>query len=232
MTTSDSPMLGELLSLEWLRLDALVEMEGNHKLHDIGAICASIRLHGFKDPMKWEHLLNGGEGGLVEGNGRLEALRAMYQGGDAVPVGLKVDDDGMWKVPIVTGVDALTESEARVYGFDHNILTLGDRVKKLPQILKMFDAAAEDELPALAAAGHHPQTISVSDLEAMRLLRQAQAEYDAINEEPEIAGVGELTRRVVLIFEAKEEADAAFARLGVARSEGQVLYRWEECRGS
>ncbi len=230
MEETEMEVRGELMFLEWVRLDKLISMRDNHKLHDTGAICASIRKYGFKDPVKWEGKLNG-SGALVEGNGRLEALLLMLRAGEPIPNGLRLAPDGMWEVPVIKGVEALSEADARAYSFDHNILTLGSHVKKLSQILKMFDSGAEDELVLLAESGNHPQTISVSDLEAMRLLRKAQAEYEALAGEPEISGVGELSRRVVLIFEAKEEADAAFERLGIPFTEGQVLYRWEEYHG-
>ncbi len=216
---------GELLSLDWVRLDALIGLRDNHKLHDIGAICESIRRYGFKDPLKWEPQL-GDEGGVVEGNGRLAALRAMYQEGGEPPTGVLKEPDGMWLVPVLSGVDAQTKPEARAYAFDHNVLTLGGRIMTIGHMLKMFDAGMEDDLLALAKDGAAPQTVSPTDLEAMRQLNEAPQEYFADEDKAPWEALG--LHRIVIVFTAREQAEDMFARLRVPFVPEQVMYRWED----
>ena len=75
------------LKIEYLLLSELVDkfLQTNPKLHDIGAISTSIRRYGFRDPLAIDATLNGGEGGIAEGNGRLEALLWMYNEGEKPP---------------------------------------------------------------------------------------------------------------------------------------------------
>ncbi len=99
--------------------------ERNPKLHDIGSIIESIKRYGFKDAPKYEPLLNEGAGGIVEGNGRIEALVTMRRLGDEVPAGI-LSDEKDWYVPVLFGIDAKSENEAISYGIDHNnIVMLG-----------------------------------------------------------------------------------------------------------
>ena len=82
--------------------------ERNPKLHDIGSIIESIKRYGFKDAPKYEPLLNEGAGGIVEGNGRIEALVTMRRLGDEVPVG-HVERSGPDGVPGVEHLDPATQ---------------------------------------------------------------------------------------------------------------------------
>jgi len=97
--------------------------ENNPKLHDIGSIIESIKRYGFKDAPKFEPTLNNGTGGIVEGNGRIEALVTMRRLGEKVPNGIFSDEQD-WYVPILFGVDAKNEKEAMSYGIDHNNITM------------------------------------------------------------------------------------------------------------
>jgi len=66
-----------------------------------------------------------GAGGIVEGNGRIEALVTMRRLGDEVPAGI-LSDEKDWYVPVLFGIDAKSENEAISYGIDHNnIVMLG-----------------------------------------------------------------------------------------------------------
>lgn len=109
--------------MEYIPLEQLRHWEKNPKLHDIGAISESIKRYGFKDPPKYEPQLNGGEGGIVEGNGRIEALYMMRRVGESPPNGI-LSDKSDWYVPVIFGVDAKNEKEAESYGLDHNNITM------------------------------------------------------------------------------------------------------------
>lgn len=149
----------DLLKLEYVPLSQIVLWEKNPKQHDIGAIVESIRRHGFKDPLKFEPALNGGEGGIAEGGGRGIALRAMSDGGEEPPRGIDVlKDTGEWAVPVLFGVDADSEAAAEAYGVDHNNLTyMGGEDVNPWDLMRMWDEkgyltlleglAMEDVLP-------------------------------------------------------------------------------------
>jgi len=109
--------------LEYIPLEELRQWDKNPKLHDIGAISQSIKRYGFKDPPKFEPSLNGGVGGIVEGNGRIEALYMMKRMGEKPPSGI-ILEAGEWYIPVLFGVDAKKETEAEAYGIDHNNITM------------------------------------------------------------------------------------------------------------
>lgn len=75
-------MTTNTLNIRLRRLDEIKFLPGNAKLHDIEEIKSSIRAHGFLDPIG----VNPETDHDVDGNGRLEALKAIYaenQGGNA-----------------------------------------------------------------------------------------------------------------------------------------------------
>lgn len=115
--------MSDELKIVYMPLSQVQRLDGNPKLHDIGKIVESIQKHGFKDPPKLEPALNDGKGGIVEGNGRTEALLWMREGKFAAPRGI-VEKDGDWLVPILVGVDAVDALEAKAYAIDHNNLAL------------------------------------------------------------------------------------------------------------
>ena len=124
VTTAAADLLQ--LSINYLLLSELSEkfLEGNAKRHDIGAICTSIKRYGFRDPLAIDAALNNGKGGVVEGNGRLEALLCLRQQGDGPPAYIKLTESGDWAVPCIVGGDSATEAEGLAYSLDHNSLTM------------------------------------------------------------------------------------------------------------
>lgn len=157
----------DLLRLEYVPLSVAMMWEDNKKLHDIGGIIQSIRRHGFKDPAKFEPALNGGNGGIVEGNGRFEALASMRESGADAPRGVAVTEDGAWAVPVLFGVDAESEEAAEAYGIDHNQLTMMGGDFSLSDTLHMWESDFEDQLRKLAEADAMPVTIDGDDLDAL-----------------------------------------------------------------
>ncbi len=67
----------ELLRVEYVPLDLALLWDDNKKVHSLPHLIASIERYGFKDPPKFEPHLNDKRGGIVEGNGRFEALAEM-----------------------------------------------------------------------------------------------------------------------------------------------------------
>ena len=125
--------------LEYVALESIVGQCQNYKKHDIGGIVESFKRYGFKDPLKFESLLNDGKGGIVEGNGRLEALFAMKQNSEEPPRGIAITKDGDWAVPVLFGVDAESEKQAMAYAIDHNNLTMSGGDFSLSEIMRMWD---------------------------------------------------------------------------------------------
>lgn len=139
-------MTDERLQVRYVALDTLVLWDRNPKRHDPEQLALSIRRYGFKDPPKFEPSLNGGRGGIVEGNGRAEVLRAMQEAGEEPPRGIGVDAEGAWAVPVLFGVDARSRQEAEAYGVDHNALTLGGSGLAVEDLLRLFDEEALEGL--------------------------------------------------------------------------------------
>jgi hypothetical protein len=138
------------LTLKYVPLSKLTYWEQNPKLHDIGAISASIKKHGFRDPLGWDCQLNGGEGGVIEGNGRLETLTKMKEQKSPVPRGI-LEADGDWLVPVLFGVDAESEAAAQAFGIDHNSLTMMGGAFTALDISKLYDTTYLDLLEDLMA---------------------------------------------------------------------------------
>lgn len=100
---------GDAIAIHYVSLDDLQDsfLGGNSKKHNIPKMIDSIRRYGFRDAITFDPALNEGEGGLLEGNGRLESLIEMRSQGIDPPRGITED----WKVPIAFGVNAKTEAE-------------------------------------------------------------------------------------------------------------------------
>lgn len=167
----------DLLQIEYIplsRAECLL-FDRNPKKHDIGAIATSISRYGFKDPPKFEPLLNGGEGGIVEGNGRVETLIWMYRQKQEIPRGIAIADDGEWCIPVVFGVDAESEKAAAAYAIDHNHLSLAGSSFTALDMSRLWESEGylellkylDDELPV---------TVDGDDLDL--LLEQLQNNLD------------------------------------------------------
>ena len=162
-------MQQEKLELKYVPLGSIKRWTSNHKKHDLGGIIASIKRYGYKDPQKYEPKLNRGKGGIVEGNGRDAALVAMFkQDPKDIPRGIVVDDDGIWLVPVLFGVDAVSRAAAEAYGLDHNNLTMAGGNFSLYDIASMWEVGGYAEvLQSLAKSGEMP--VSMDETDAMAL---------------------------------------------------------------
>jgi len=175
----------KLTPLSWAAERFLV---GNVKKHDIGSIYQSIQRYGFRDPLGHDSNLNGGKGGIIEGNGRLECLVAMYQEDPENPPKGVVLQDGEWLVPIIYGCDASSESEAIAYSLDHNLTMLkgGDR-SPYDILSKDFDPEVFDLLKGQFEDGVPTSAFDGDDLdEALAVLDQVDnqmLEFDDFEED-------------------------------------------------
>lgn len=125
--------LDDQIRLVWMRVSDVLALqcEGNPKLHDPEKIALSLIRNGFQDPPKWDEHINDGKGGLLYGNGRIEALamlEARHLGdpeGWPKPRGVAVEKgSGAWVVQVKVGVGCLSPLEAKQFLIDHNSLTL------------------------------------------------------------------------------------------------------------
>lgn len=112
--TSHEPSVG----VEYTALSDLRRWDRNPKLHDIEALAASIRRHGFVEPVVRDERT----GKLVAGHGRDETLEMMKRAGEPPPKRIKVREDGEWLVPCLTGISFDDESTAEAYIIGSNRL--------------------------------------------------------------------------------------------------------------
>ena len=111
----------DTLSLKYVPLKTLAQWSRNTKKHDLPTIIKSFERHGFKDSLKYEPALNNGAGGIVEGNGRDQALKTMFnQNKNHPPRGI-IQRGEDWMVPVLFGVDSKSQAAAESYGIDHNL---------------------------------------------------------------------------------------------------------------
>lgn len=96
--------------LEYVDIDSLPAAERNPKRHALDALAQSIRRFGFADAV----IVDGRTGRLVSGHGRVEALRAMRDGGESPPAGVRVEG-GRWLVPAQTGWASKDDREAEAF---------------------------------------------------------------------------------------------------------------------
>jgi len=116
-------------STVWLDIDQVASLEQNPKEHDIGAIIASMQRWGYIDVIGW----NKRTGRVLDGNGRLEALRKMKAAGMAAPARVVVEGN-TWKVE--TGGDGtLASGHLPGQGKARSVTTQGE-AQRLPQGVK------------------------------------------------------------------------------------------------
>ena len=151
--------MSDLLNLRYIPISQAELFDNNAKLHNLDQIIRSIARYGFKSACKWEGTLNDGRGGIVAGNGRVEALREMEKRGDDLPIGIAQDETGEWCVPVLFGVEAESEAIARAYALDDNNLTLLGGDFAVADLMKLYNPELlMSELEELARSGDLPVT--------------------------------------------------------------------------
>lgn len=156
----------DLLRIEYVPLSQVRRWDRNPKKHDIGALVTAIERYGFVDPPKFDPTLNNGEGGLVYGNGRDEALEWMKAQKKKLPRGIAVSGDE-WCMPIVFGVDAASQTVAEALAIDHNNLTMAGGEYTAVDMLRMWTGDYTDILKGLAKSDELPLTVDGDDLDLL-----------------------------------------------------------------
>lgn len=170
----------DLLSLKYIPISQAELFDSNAKLHNLDRIIQSIARYGFKSACKWESTLNDGRGGIVAGNGRVEALREMERRGDDLPIGIAQDETGEWCVPVLFGVEAESETIARAYALDDNNLTLLGGDLALADLKKLYNQELlMSELEELAQLGDLPVTFDNDFVEdSLQFLTNSNSSID------------------------------------------------------
>lgn len=171
----------ESLSLRWIAVADIPQLlwELNPKLHDIGKTWESIVSSGYADPAKWDANLKnkgGGQGALVYGNGRSEAVHwgwQAFQRGDwsgEIPRGIGVDDAGNWYIQCKFGLDAESEAAAADFAIAHNNITmLGGDFEDI-DVWSMYDKEALAEVGKLVQGNRDFNPVAMTGDEVDALL--------------------------------------------------------------
>jgi hypothetical protein len=142
--TAIAEKAGDELQIHYVSLSSLADklLQGNSKKHDLGTLSESVNRYSFRDPIAFDSTLNGGAGGIVEGNGRLEWAFHARDAAQPAPRGIKVAQDD-WYLPVIFGVNAENEAEGVAYSISHNLSPMwGSDLTFLDQT-RLFD---EDKL--------------------------------------------------------------------------------------
>ncbi len=220
------------LTLQYVDLATVSAWERNPKRHDLKGVAASIRKYGFKDPLKYEPFLNGGRGGIVEGNGRLEVLRAMQEANERVPRGIGYDVDGKWYAPVLFGVDAQSQSAAEAYGVDHNNITVEGGDFSWSERLQLWEKPYVDLVISLATHDELPVSVDGDDVDRLAA-SPAKGESDVrgggkVFADEDLSMLAMSVFRVVFTFQTAEAEAAFYAKLRLVPEPGRILYRWRD----
>ena len=161
--------------IEYVRLADVKVAKRNPKLHEIQAIVASIKRHGFVAPP----IENAATGRIVAGHGRKEALEAIKAEGGEPPARIKVDADGEWMMPVVRGVAFPSETKAEEYLVgDNRLVELGGwDGKELGPIF--MDIMKRGEEAALAVG--YSMTEMQATIDALTALATPPGEFPDVN---------------------------------------------------
>jgi hypothetical protein len=165
--TAIAEQAGDELQIHYVSLSSLADkfLEGNSKLHSMSDLSDSIARYDFQDPMKFDSSLNGGSGGIVAGNGRLEWLLWAKESGQVAPRGIKAKDDE-WFVPVVFGVEFKDENEAISFSVSHNLSALwGSDLTFLDQTRLFDEDLLKAQLVGLAEMDLLPVGLDGNDLD-------------------------------------------------------------------
>jgi len=165
MPASKSPAVPGQRRLEYLPLRQIMRAPRNPNGHDMPALAASIRRHGFVEPV----VIDERTGFLVGGHGRLDVLAEMRDAGEGAPGGVGVIDPGVWdeakgelemdwSLPCILGWASASDAEAEA-------LLLA--MMKLPKtgvahmdlLAQMLDELSTGTELALAGTGYSPDDL-------------------------------------------------------------------------
>ena len=204
--TAIAEQAGDELQIHYVSLSSLADklLQGNSKKHDMGTLAESVNRYSFRDPIAFDTTLNDGNGGIVEGNGRLQYLLHAKDAGQPAPRGIKAKGDD-WFVPVVFGVDAGDENEAIAYSVSHNLSALwGSDLTFLDQTRLFDESLLKDQLVGLAEMDMLPVGLDGDDLDlwlgvdGFESLEPLEEDDEAVNDLIDKAEDGQIESRVKL----------------------------------
>lgn len=144
------------LRIEYMRLDEIMRDPDNPKDHDLGALSESLDRFGFVAPMG----LNETNRQLLWGHGRLDDLEMLKGDKRDPPDRVLIDDDGMWRAPVVRGVH-MPEREGTAYVItDNRQVELGGWNE--PRLVQnLISLAGDDPESGLHGVGFSPEELDV-----------------------------------------------------------------------
>ena len=170
------------LTLTYISLNDLVSkfLIGNSKKHDADRLKESYLKYGFRDPVAIDKNLNNGNGGIIEGNGRIEALKSLFDEDYLPPKNIEVRDN-IWYVPVIFGGDADDEQSAIAFSIEHNLSVLWGSEFSSEEMLKLFDAEAiASQLSELMNTESIPITFKDNTDEILSLLNSDDKNADSV----------------------------------------------------
>lgn len=105
-------------SIKYIRLEDIAKWDRNPRTHDIKALTESMKRFGFINPI----VLDEKSQRLVAGHGRAATLEKMRKSGEQPPEHVQVDKDGLWLVPVLSGVAFANDTEFEAFGVADNRL--------------------------------------------------------------------------------------------------------------
>lgn len=186
---------GEAVEIRFIPLSAFTNdfyLNGNAKKHNDEGLKTAIVKYGFIDPPKWDNTLNGGNGALVFGNGRTEAVISILKDlkskkGSIPPRGIPTTANGDWAIPVTCGVDCSSEAIAIALGIDHNNLVIS-HISNHDELMKMYDEDLyKNLLIEVAKENELPVTENADDVASL-LLALAETQEPVIEVDREKSG--------------------------------------------
>ena len=153
-------MAASKLAIRYVPLSEVELWPENPKKHDIGSIIQSLQKNGMRDAPAQDDTL----GGIVTGNGRIEALRQLHAAGEEPPEGI-VQEGNDWLVPLQVGMNSATRHQAEAYGIDHNAITVLGGDLGLDSVMGLFDETLLKNV--LLSMPDFPISVDGEDLDAL-----------------------------------------------------------------
>lgn len=189
-------MSNDQISIEYVPINEIERWPRNPKEHDLEQIKASLRRHGYIDPI----VRDATTGRIVAGHGRQEALTLMHKAGEDAPKRVSVLDDGRWAVPVLVGVSFENENEAEAYLVASN---------RLVEIGGWDDKMLSEMLGDMREAEASMDGVGFTAMEITSLLTVTDEEK-AVGKSPEDKLEGFLTgevKQLVFYFEDEEYSE-------------------------
>lgn len=149
--------------LEYLPLAQIMRAPRNPNGHDLPALAASIRRHGFVEPV----VVDERTGFLVGGHGRLDVLAEMRDAGEQPPDGIMLGPDNKpqgdppcpeWLLPTILGWASRSDAEAEALLL--SMMKLPKQpVAALDVLATMLDELSHSTELALAGTGYTPDDL-------------------------------------------------------------------------